>query len=95
MAKILKKNYEEIEGPMADVVRKMNEANLLGKKYKSGKRDRYAMVRDFITCLAVCHNVTPSLDNGNKVYQASSPDEIALVKISESVGLELVERNVK
>ncbi len=32
------------------------------------------MVRDFITCLAVCHNVTPSIDNGNKVYQASSPD---------------------
>lgn len=67
---------------MADVVKKVNEANLIGKKYKSGKRDKHAMVRDFITCLAVCHNVTPSIDNGVKVYQASSPDEIALVKIA-------------
>lgn len=53
------------------------------------------MVRDFITALAVCHNVTPSMDNGKKVYQASSPDEIALVKIAESVNLELLERSVK
>lgn len=59
---------------MADVQKKMKQANLLGKKYKGGKRDRYVMVRDFITALAVCHNVTPSMDNGKKVYQASSPD---------------------
>lgn len=32
------------------------------------------MVKDFILCLALCHNVTPSIDNGKKVYQASSPD---------------------
>jgi magnesium-transporting ATPase (P-type) len=33
------------------------------------------MVQDFITCLAICHNVTPSVDdNGHKAYQASSPD---------------------
>lgn len=72
---------------MADIEKKLNEANLLGKKYRGGKRDRYVMVRDFITALAVCHNVTPSIDNGKKVYQASSPDEIALVKIAESVNL--------
>jgi phospholipid-translocating ATPase len=29
------------------------------------------------------------------MYQASSPDEIALVKIAESVNLELIERSVK
>lgn len=40
---------------------KINEANLLGKKYKTFRRDKHLMVRDFITCLAVCHNVTPSV----------------------------------
>lgn len=59
---------------MADVEKKVNEAALLGKKYKGGKRDKYAMVKDFVTALAICHNVTPSIDEGKKVYQASSPD---------------------
>jgi phospholipid-translocating ATPase len=80
---------------MKDVEEKINEANLKGKRYRGGKREKSTMVCDFITCLAVCHNVTPSIDEGKKVYQASSPDEIALVKISESVGMELIERNVK
>lgn len=65
------------------------------KKYKHFKRERYQMIRDFVTCLAVCHNVTPSMENDTKTYQASSPDEIALVKIAESLKLQLVERTVK
>ncbi len=95
MAKILKKNYEQSAGPMRDVQEKVNNANLIGKKYKPSKRDKHYIVRDFITCLAVCHNVTPSVQDGKKVYQASSPDEIALVKIAESMKLELVDRGVK
>ena len=74
MAKILKKNYENSEGPMRDVDEKMKNAVLLGKKFKNFKRDKHCVVRDFITCLAVCHNVTPSIENNVKVYQASSPD---------------------
>lgn len=67
---------------MKDIEEKVLAANKLGKKYKIFKRNKHHIVRDFITCLAVCHNVTPSEENGQKVYQASSPDEIALVKIS-------------
>lgn len=41
------------------------------------------MVRDFITALALCHNVTPvfpdEFDKNKKEFMASSPDEIALV----------------
>lgn len=95
MAKILKKNYETSEGPMRDVEEKMKNAALVGKKFKAFKRDKHCVVRDFINCLAVCHNVTPSIENEVKVYQASSPDEIALVRIAESMNLELVERSVK
>ena len=79
---ILKKNYEKTTGPMEDIEKKMVECRKELKKYRSFKRDKYFIVRDFITCLAVCHNVTPTVENGGKTYQASSPDEIALVKIA-------------
>lgn len=52
------------------------------------------MLRDLITALAVCHNVTPTTnDEGVREFQASSPDEIALVKIAESLGLRLQHRD--
>lgn len=53
-------------------------------------------MRDTITALALCHNVTPvypDANNPNHVeLQASSPDEIALVKFSTSLGMKLIER---
>ena len=55
------------------------------------------MIRDNITALALCHNVTPTYpDINNKEaveYQASSPDEIALVKFAVSLNMKLVERD--
>jgi len=67
------------------------------KKKGSHRRDQAYVVRDFITALALCHNVTPTFPNpGNKdivEYQASSPDEIALVKYAESLDMRLVERD--
>lgn len=58
-------------------------------------RDISTRVRDIICALGVCHNVTPVVDevDGSLGYQASSPDEIALVKFIESVGLSLVYRD--
>ena len=45
----------------------------------------------------MCHNVTPTFpDPANKSqveYQASSPDEIALVKFAESLQMRLIERD--
>lgn len=92
LAKIVEKGYLQSSGPMADVEEKIKAANLAGKKLKYIKRDKQNMVRDFVDCLALCHNVTPSIEKGEKVYQASSPDEIALVKIAERLGVVLVER---
>jgi len=54
-------------------------------------------IRDMLLSLALCHNVTPSsssADDAVKEYQASSPDEIALVKFAESVGLVLEDRTM-
>jgi phospholipid-translocating ATPase len=57
-------------------------------------------VRDLVLALALCHNVTPTSEEDDKgkpvtTYQASSPDEIAIVQWTEHVGLRLVHRDRK
>eukprot|EP00835_Amoeboradix_gromovi_P006050 NODE_647_length_5572_cov_0.361593.p1 type:complete len:992 gc:universal NODE_647_length_5572_cov_0.361593:4637-1662(-) len=50
---------------------------------------------DLILALCVCHNVTPSISEFNQVtYQASSPDEIAIVQFTELIGFLLVHRDM-
>ena len=70
------------------------------------RRTIVTRVRDAVEALALCHNVTPmneyqaveeeivNLDGLKVSYQASSPDEIALVSWTESVGLTLVNRGL-
>ncbi|EJD43937.1 aminophospholipid-transporting P-type ATPase [Auricularia subglabra TFB-10046 SS5] len=59
-----------------------------------GRRDMSSRVRDVVLSLALCHNVTPVRnDDGTVTYQASSPDEVAIVKWTESVGLTLTFRD--
>jgi phospholipid-translocating ATPase len=64
------------------------------------RREIGARVRDVVLALALCHNVTPTSEedesNPGKMvtsYQASSPDEIAIVRWTESVGLRLISRD--
>lgn len=63
------------------------------------KRDLNSKVCDLILTLAICHNVTPTYEdeddeiNGAVTYQAASPDEIAIVKFTELVGLKLHRRD--
>lgn len=61
------------------------------------RREIGSRVRDLVMALAICHNVTPTSEevDGETVtsYQASSPDEIAIVKWTENVGLRLVHRD--
>ncbi|KAL2129954.1 hypothetical protein VTI74DRAFT_7078 [Chaetomium olivicolor] len=63
------------------------------------RREIGSRVRDVVLALALCHNVTPTTDeeDGKMVnsYQASSPDEIAIVRWTESVGLRLAHRDRK
>lgn len=68
------------------------QINSGGKKKKGGlRRDLNYLVRDFVTCLALCHNVTPIYDDpddkSNVEFQASSPDEVALVKFAWSLDM--------
>lgn len=61
------------------------------------RREIGSRVRDLVLALALCHNVTPSTEELHEhrftTYQASSPDEIAIVQWTESVGLRLLHRD--
>lgn len=62
------------------------------------RREIGSRVRDLVLALALCHNVTPttSTDDHGKTettYQASSPDEIAIIRWTEAVGLRLAHRD--
>jgi phospholipid-translocating ATPase len=63
------------------------------------RREIGSRVRDVVLALALCHNVTPTSEeeDGRTItsYQASSPDEIAIVRWTESVGLRLAYRDRK
>lgn len=68
------------------------------KRKKGGlRRDQSCVIRDLVTALALCHNVTPTFpnpENKNVVeYQASSPDEVALVKFAETLEMRLLDRD--
>ncbi|CAG8498047.1 17763_t:CDS:10, partial [Acaulospora morrowiae] len=59
------------------------------------RRDMTSRVRDIVLALALCHNVTPVFEEGEEpAYQASSPDEVAIVRWTERVGLTLVFRDI-
>ncbi|PPQ89698.1 hypothetical protein CVT25_014099 [Psilocybe cyanescens] len=53
------------------------------------------IIREFLTLLAVCHTVIPEVVDGKMVYQASSPDEAALVAGAEQLGYQFHTRKPK
>ena len=68
------------------------------KMKKSLKRHRNKLIRDAITAMCLCNNVTPIVDdndNSKMTYQASSPDEVALVKFAVTLDMKLVARTDK
>ena len=68
------------------------------KKSKRVRRSRNKIIKDTITSMLLCNNVTPIISNDNPnniTYQASSPDEIALVKFAEKLNMKLIYRTDK
>ena len=80
---LLQSNLDNYEFPIGD----------FGSKKKKRKRDLDLATRDFVTALALCNNVTPVSEDGKKMFQASSPDEIALVEFAQEIGVELYFRS--
>jgi phospholipid-translocating ATPase len=70
------------------------DVQTLNSAKRKKRRDEYYVIRDIVTALAVCHNVTPVTNNdGERELQASSPDEVALVKFVEHIGYFLEKRD--
>ncbi|KAL8680550.1 MAG: hypothetical protein Q9186_003241 [Xanthomendoza sp. 1 TL-2023] len=69
----------------------------MGTSTTRTRREIGSRVRDLVLALALCHNVTPTTEeeDGHSFtsYQASSPDEIAIVRWTEQVGLRLIHRD--
>ena len=70
---MLDDNCSKFEGPMADLNAVNSSKNFqeqvntkTSQQRKGGKRrDQSFIVRDMITCLALCHNVTPTYPDPN------------------------------
>ncbi|KPM02924.1 phospholipid-transporting ATPase IA-like protein [Sarcoptes scabiei] len=60
------------------------------------KQSGWEKINEFLTLLSVCHTVIPEItqsETGPKyIYQASSPDEAALVKGAQKIGFEFLQR---
>ena len=69
----------------------------IGTSTTRTRREIGSRVRDLVLALALCHNVTPTTEEEGganfTTYQASSPDEIAIVRWTEQVGLRLIHRD--
>eukprot|EP00759_Apiculatamorpha_spiralis_P024625 PhF_6_TR27937/c0_g1_i3/m.41160/K01530/E3.6.3.1; phospholipid-translocating ATPase len=67
-----------------------------GREIAGYSDEQLSALGSCILWISLCHNVTPVMDEevGERVYQASSPDEVALVKFCEKAGLTLVERTL-
>ncbi|KAM0749097.1 phospholipid-translocating P-type ATPase [Meredithblackwellia eburnea MCA 4105] len=59
----------------------------------TGGHETSSVINEFLTLLATCHTVIPETDNDGKItYQASSPDEAALVSGADVLGYRFTTR---
>ncbi|GAH03444.1 unnamed protein product, partial [marine sediment metagenome] len=58
-------------------------------------RNNECKVSYMMEALSVCHNVTPVVTDGKIFYQASSPDELAIIYYLEEIGIILRGRTMK
>ena len=87
-------------GSLNNISTSMKESGEIKKK-KRIHRQRNKLIRDTITAMCLCNNVTPIVDDqdpndlSKMTYQASSPDEVALVKFAVTLNMRLVGRTDK
>jgi phospholipid-translocating ATPase len=93
---ILNEECKKFDAPLMDIINLLKNQNDEQssmeelKRSKRIRRNRNKLIRDTITAMILCNNVTPIIDSEQKVtYQASSPDEVALVKFAETLNMKL------
>lgn len=100
VTQILEESCRNDDSPAIDLFRRITGADemdmrgtIAGRVRKRKRREQEKVLRDVITSLILCHNVTPVINNeGVRELQASSPDEVALVKFAEHLGFFLESR---
>jgi phospholipid-transporting ATPase len=86
MASIGGIGYAEVDAITDDKRDEYANFEVMKREINEGRGDA---ARDFFVLLAVCHTVIPEKseeEGGEIVYQASSPDEAALVKGAKELG---------
>ena len=110
LTNIVKDECQNADAPLLDIVNMEQKSDVgsssgsfidteeKSKRPRRIRRQRNKLIRDVITSMVLCNNVTPIIDENNPdiiTYQASSPDEIALVKFAESINMRLIGRTDK
>ena len=77
-----------------DDARKGEVLEFTDLKLNTANADMGRVIIEFLTLLSTCHTVIPETKNGKMTYQASSPDEGALVQGAEMLGYRFTVRIV-
>lgn len=76
--------------PYADVVDESKKGEVFSfaemRANLTGGHETANLIHEFLTLLATCHTVIPEYKDEKIIYQASSPDEAALVAGADLMG---------
>lgn len=67
--------------------------NIVFTKISQKNNNAHQNLVDLALALAICNNVNMRVNDGKKYFDASSPDEIAMVEYFESIGFEILVRD--
>jgi phospholipid-transporting ATPase len=63
------------------------------KHYRDRNHPNYEYISKVMLNLAICHTIIAEHKHGKLVYNASSPDELALVNAARFFGVKFIERD--
>jgi len=98
MARMIKNSYDKAQNSKAPNAQnnaaKPTADHIMQQMAKAPmKKDKDNLLRECATAISVCHNVTPIIENGERKFHASSPDEIALVNFAQDIKMKLLDRD--
>lgn len=83
--------------PYADIVEESKKGEIFSfaemRANLTGGHETAGIIDEFLMLLATCHTVIPEMKDNKIIYQASSPDEAALVAGAELLGYRFTVRS--
>jgi len=86
-------NAENTDEVIRSVTKIMEKGGKTKKEFWKRTKSSDSKIYDLIEALSVCHSVMPIESEGGIYYQASSPDEVAMVNYTCEIGMRLVGRD--